>query len=392
MNIPLAFQLRPQNLKEFFGQEKIVGPNTWLRSVIEKDQLASLVFWGPPGTGKTTLAFIISKEAKADFVSLSAVSSGIKDLKEIVIRAGENRRFNKKTILFIDEIHRWNKAQQDALLPHIENGLLVLIGATTENPSFSVNSSLLSRLKVLILESLSDNDLINIIKRAEKNTGLKMGQKERKLIASLSGGDARRALNIVESILESNETPNLKLIKELANKPQLHYDKDGEEHYNLISALHKSLRGSDAKAALYWIIRMLESGEDPLYVARRLIRFASEDIGLANNSALMIANQAYEACAKIGWPECSLSLVQATIYLAKSKKSIAVYKAYNLGMDEISQSGSLPVPIHLRNAPTKFMKDIGYGKDYKYTPEEDDTGQNYLPDGLKNQKFKKLVL
>lgn len=392
MNIPLAFQLRPQNLKEFFGQEKIIGSKTWLKSVIEKDQLASLVFWGPPGTGKTTLASIISKEVKADFISLSAVSSGIKDLKEVVLRAEESRRFKKKTILFIDEIHRWNKAQQDALLPHIENGLLILIGATTENPSFSINSALLSRVKVLILEALLENDLINIIKRAEKKTDLKMGQKERKLIASLSGGDARRALNIVESILKSNKLPDLKLIKELANKPQLHYDKDGEEHYNLISALHKSLRGSDAKAAVYWLVRMLESGEDPLYIARRLIRFASEDVGLANNSALMIANQAYEACAKIGWPECGLSLAQATIYLAKSKKSILVYKTYNLTLEEISQSGSLPVPVHLRNAPTKLMKDIGYGKDYKYTPEEDDSGQDYLPGGLKNQKFKKLSL
>lgn len=392
MDTPLAYILRPQKLKDFVGQEKIVGPNTWLKSVIEKDQLTSLIFWGPPGVGKTTLAHIISKETKTEFISLSAVSSGIKDLKEIITRAEENRRFKKKTILFIDEIHRWNKAQQDALLPHIENGLLILIGATTENPSFSVNSALLSRLKVLILENLEEEDLLRIINRSIKELKLEMGAREKRLIANLSSGDARRALNIVEAVFKSGEKADLNLIKKLANKPQLFYDKNGEEHYNLISALHKSIRGSDAKASLYWLTRMIESGEDPLYIARRLIRFASEDIGLANNSALMIANQAFEACAKIGLPECSLALAQAVIYLAKSKKSIAVYKAYNLTIEEINQSGSLSVPIHLRNAPTKLMKDIGYGKDYKYSPEEDDSKQSYLPNGLKSANFKKLNL
>ena len=392
MEIPLAHILRPQKLSDFVGQEKIAGPNTWLKSVIEKDQLTSLIFWGPPGVGKTTLAHIISKETKTEFISLSAVSSGIKDLKEIITRAEENRRFKKKTILFIDEIHRWNKAQQDALLPHIENGLLILIGATTENPSFSVNSALLSRLKVLILENLEEEHLLKIINRAVKELKLEMGAREKRLIANLSAGDARRALNIVEAVFKSGEKVDLDLIKKLANKPQLFYDKNGEEHYNLISALHKSIRGNDAKASLYLLTRMIESGEDPLYIARRLVRFASEDIGLANNSALMIANQAYDACAKIGLPECSLALAQAVIYLAKSKKSIAVYKAYNLTIDEINQSGSLPVPIHLRNAPTKLMKDIGYGKNYKYTPEENDEGQAYLPNGLKNANFKKLIL
>ena len=392
MDTPLDYILCLQKLSDFFGQEKIVGPKTWLKSVIEKDQLTSLIFWGPPGVGKTTLAYIISKETKTEFISLSAVSSGIKDLKEIINRAEENRRFKKKTILFIDEIHRWNKAQQDALLPHIENGLLILIGATTENPSFSVNSALLSRLKVLILENLEEEDLLKIINRATKELKLEMGVREKRLIANLSAGDARRALNIVEAVFKSGEKSDLDLIKKLANKPQLFYDKNGEEHYNLISALHKSIRGNDAKASLYWLTRMIESGEDPLYIARRLIRFASEDIGLANNSALMIANQAFEACAKIGLPECSLALAQAVIYLAKSKKSIAVYKAYNVTMEEINQSGSLPVPTHLRNAPTKLMKDIGYGKGYKYTPEEDDSGQAYLPNGLKSANFKKLNL
>lgn len=392
MKTPLAHSLRPQKISNFFGQEKIIGPNTWLRSAIANDQISSLVFWGPPGSGKTTLAHIISKETATDFVSLSAVNSGLKDLKEVIERAGEAQRFGKKTILFIDEIHRWNKSQQDALLPHIENGLIILIGATTENPSFSINPALLSRLKVLILEPLAEQDLLKIINRALKETGADLGSREKRLIANLSAGDARRALNIIETILKTGEDLNLELIKKVANKPQLFYDKNGEEHYNLISALHKSIRGSDAKASLYWLVRMIESGEDPLYIARRLVRFASEDIGLANNSALMIANQAFDACAKIGLPECNLSLAQAVIYLAKSKKSITVYDAYQKTKEEVELSGSLPTPLHLRNAPTKLMKDIGYGKGYKYSPREDDSQQEYLPKGLKSAIFKKLNL
>jgi putative ATPase len=392
MDTPLAHLLRPKKLKDFFGQEKVVGPDSWLKMAILKDQLTSLVLWGPPGVGKTSLAHIISFEIKTDFISLSAVSSGIKDLKEIIVRAEENRRFKKRTILFIDEIHRWNKAQQDALLPHIENGLLILIGATTENPSFSLNSALLSRLKVLVLEPLTKEDLIKITSRAEKELKLKIGKKEKELIANLSDGDARRALNIVEAVYRSNQKIDKDLIKKIANKPQLYYDKDGEEHYNLISALHKSIRGSDAKASLYWLTRMMESGEDPLYIARRFIRIASEDIGLANNSALLLATSAYDACSKIGLPECSVILAHACVYLAKSKKSIEVYKAYKLTKDEIAESGSLRVPIHLRNAPTKMMKDIGYGDGYKYSPEEDDSLQKYLPNGLKSANFNKLKL
>ncbi len=390
MRTPLAAVLRPDNLNNFFGQEKIIGDGAWLRTIIERDQVTSLIFWGPPGSGKTTLAFIIAKETKAEFKSLSAVDSGLKDLREIIKQAQIDKRLGRRTVLFIDEIHRWNKAQQDALLPYIENGLLILIGATTENPSFSINSALLSRLKVIVLESLSDEAIIKIINRGSKELKLKIDNKTVRLIARLSGGDARRALNILEDVYTSEQEVSLDLIKNIANKPQLNYDKKGEEHYNLISALHKSMRGGDAQAALYWLARMIESGEDPLFIARRMIRFASEDIGLANSSALMLMTSVYEACAKIGLPECNVVLAHGVVYLAKSKKSIAIYKAYNYTLEEISQSGSLPVPLHLRNASSKLMKELNYGKDYKYSPEVDDKGQTYLPQGLKSKNFKKL--
>ncbi len=387
---PIASLLRPDSLDCFFGQEKIIGKKSWLREVIKKDRVPSLVFWGPPGSGKTTLAYIISKETKAEFKNLSATDSGIKDLREIVKQAEISQRLGGKTVLFIDEIHRWNKAQQDALLPYVEKGLLILIGATTENPSFSINSSLLSRLKVIVLESLDEASLIKIIERGVRELNLKIKKDLIKFIVSLSGGDARRSLNILELIYLSDREISVELIKELANKPQLNYDKNGEEHYNIISALHKSIRGSDTQASLYWLVRMIESGEDPLYIARRLIRFASEDIGLINNSALMIANSAYEACAKIGLPECNLALAQCVLYLAKSRKSVAVYQAYQATLDEIKISGSLPVPLHLRNAPTELMKSIGYAKNYKYTPVENDSNQEYLPKGLKSKEFKKI--
>jgi putative ATPase len=392
MKKPLATILRPDNLKNFFGQEKIIGKNSWLRLAIEKDQVPSLIFWGPPGSGKTTLAFIIARETKAEFKSISATDSGKKDLKDIVERAEVNKRMGVKTILFIDEIHRWNKAQQDALLPQVENGVLILIGATTENPSFSVNSALLSRLKVVVLEPLDDEDLCLIINRGAKELNLKIDKKLVKLIARLGQGDARRSLNILESASESSKELSVELIKEIINKPQLNYDKKGDEHYNIISALHKSMRGGDAKASVYWTARMIEAGEDPLFIARRLIRFASEDIGLANNSALMIANATYDACRNIGLPECSVNLVHCAMYLAKSQKSIAAYKAYNMTIEEIRESGNLLVPIHLRNASSKLMKDLGYGKDYKYSPEVDDSGQAYLPDGLKNKNYKNLKI
>ncbi len=392
MTKPLATILRPDDFNDFFGQEKIVAKDSWLRIALKNEKISSIIFWGPPGSGKTTLALIIAKESKAVFKSLSATDSGLKDLREIVLEAETNRRLGQTTILFIDEIHRWNKAQQDALLPAVESGLLVLIGATTENPSFSINSALLSRLKVLVLESLSELDLIKIIKRALKKLNLKVEIKSVKAIARLSASDARRALNIIDDLVNSGADFSIDNIKKVVDKPSLNYDKAGDEHYHLISALHKSMRGSDAKASLYWLVRMLESGEDPLFIARRLIRFASEDIGLANNSALLIANSAHDACLKIGMPECNLALAQAVIYLAKSKKSVMVYSSYNQTLEEINASASLSVPLHLRNAPTNLMKNLNYGKDYKYSPEEDDSGQEYLPKGLKNNKFKNFKL
>lgn len=386
-DIPLATYFRPKSLEEFVGQEKIIKKNGWLYQAIKSDKVPSLLLWGPPGTGKTTLAFIIAKETKSEFRELSATSSGVKDLKIIIDRAKENKRLGSKTILFIDEIHRWNKAQQDALLPQVENGTITLIGATTENPSFAVNGALLSRVKVVVLEALTLEDLSLILKRAAKELKVKISAEVVGLIAKLANGDARKALNILESAIEVGEKIDVKLIKDIINKPNLLYDKSGEEHYNLISALHKSMRGGNADAAIYYLARMLAAGEDPLYIARRLIRFASEDIGLANNSALMLANAAYDACKNIGLPECGVNLAHCVVYLAKSAKNIAVYMGYEKAMAEVATSGNLPVPLYLRNAPTKLMKELGYAKDYKYTPLEDDSDQEYLPAKLKGKKF-----
>lgn len=397
-DLPLATYFRPKNLSEFVGQEKIIGAKSWLYNALKNDQLPSLIFWGPPGSGKTTLAFIIAKETKAEFVEFSATSSGVKDLKKVVDRAKESRRLGVKTILFIDEIHRWNKAQQDALLPQVENGTIILIGATTENPSFAVNGALLSRSKVIVLERLSLAELEMIITRGAQELKIKLNETVRDLMAKLANGDARQALNLLESAVEAvSQTESEKgkgrgkiteqLIKEIINKPNLLYDKNGEEHYNLISALHKSLRGGQADAAVYYLERMIEAGEDPLYIARRLIRFASEDIGLANNSALMLATATYEACAKTGLPECGVNLAHCAIYLAKSPKNIVAYQAYERAKAEVERSGNLPVPLYLRNAPTKLMKELDYSKGYKYTPLEDDSGQEYLPEKLKGKKF-----
>jgi len=385
--VPLAAKMRPQKLTEFVGQEQIVSKNSWLFKAIGEDKVPSLVFWGPPGSGKTTLAFIIAHETKADFIELSATSSGIKDLKQVVDRARQNKRLGQKTCLFVDEIHRWNKTQQDALLPHVENGTLILIGATTENPSFAVGGALLSRVKVVVLEALTEVDLAKIIKRAATDLGVTLKKEVIKIISSLANGDARRALGLLESAYLYDKEISASLVKEIANKPFLLYDKKGDEHYNLISALHKSMRGNNADAAIYYLARMLEAGEDPLYIARRLIRFASEDIGLANNSALLLANATYDACHKIGMPEAAVNLAHCVTYLARSAKNIAVYAAYNKAQKEVLSSGNLPIPLHLRNAPTKLMSELGYGKDYKYTPLEDDTDQSYMPDKIKNQKF-----
>ena len=386
-DIPLATYVRPKTLAEFVGQEKIISEKSWLYQAIKNDKVPSLIFWGPPGSGKTTLAFIIAKETRAEFIELSATSSGVKDLKAIVERAKESKRLNIKTILFIDEIHRWNKAQQDSLLPQVENGTIVLIGATTENPSFAVNGALLSRSKVIVLDALNADNLALIVTRTAKELKAKINTESAALIAKFANGDARKALNILESAVEANAKITPALIKDIINKPNLLYDKSGEEHYNLISALHKSMRGGHADAALYYLARMIEAGEDPLYIARRLIRFASEDIGLANNSALMLATAAYEACHKTGLPECGVNLAHCVAYLAKSPKSVAVYMGFGRALQEVRESGNLPVPLHLRNAPTKLMKELGYGQDYKYTPLEDDSSQEYLPAKLKGKKF-----
>jgi len=390
-SLPLATYFRPQKLVDFVGHDKILNETGFLYSAIKHDRVPSLIFWGPPGTGKTTLALIIAKETQADFLQLSAVNSGVKDLRQIVERAEANTRMKIKTILFVDEIHRWNKAQQDALLPEVENGRLILIGATTENPSFALNSALLSRAKVVVLDSLSPENLAVIIKNAAKKLKVKLKADIISAIARYADGDARMALNILEAALHQSPNPDFKIIKEIINKPNLLYDKTGEQHYNLISALHKSMRGGDANAALYWLARMMEGGEDPLYVARRLLRFASEDVGLANNSALMLANAVFDACHKLGLPECKVHLAQLVVYLAKSPKSVAAYQAYDMAKAEVEHSGSLPVPLHLRNAPTGLMKDLGYGKDYKYTPMEDSSRQEYLPPELKDSALRKLT-
>ena len=316
------------------GQEKIVGTGKLLRQAIENDNVPPMIFWGPPGSGKTTLAYIISQQTNSDFVQMSAVNSGVTDLRQVILRAEQNKKIGQRTILFIDEIHRWNKAQQDALLPQVEKGIIILIGATTENPSFEVRGALLSRCRVFVLDRLGEEHIKNIIERAlsDKENGLgklklKINDKVKEFISQLSSGDARVALNVLEYASSVSKDISLELIKEAYQKSHLLYDKDGEEHYNIISALHKAMRGSDANAALYWLARMLEAGEDPLYVARRLVRFASEDIGLANSRALEQAVAAYSACSFIGLPECNVILAQAVVYMAKCKKSNDLYKS-----------------------------------------------------------------
>ena len=394
---PLADRMRPETLDEFLGQEEIIGEKKLLREAIKSDKIPSMIFWGPPGTGKTTLAFIIAKQTKSEFVRVSAVSSGLKDLREIIERAKVDQRLGKRTILFIDEIHRWNKTQQDGLLPHIESGLITLIGATTENPSFEVRGALLSRSRVFVFKQLSKEDIVSLVKKAlkDKKKGLgdlkvKIDKKAIDLLSSVSNGDARVALNILEYAASVSQKIDVELIKEATQKAALLYDKDGEEHYNIISALHKSMRGSDANAALYWLSRMVESGEDPLFIARRLVRFASEDIGLANSRALEQAVATYQACHFIGYPECNVILAQAVIYMSKCKKSNELYIAYGKAADDVRKYGNLPVPLHLRNAVSKLMDEVGYGKGYKYSPSFGyKENQEYLPEKLKGKKYLK---
>ncbi|XOB40898.1 MAG: replication-associated recombination protein A [Candidatus Nealsonbacteria bacterium] len=394
---PLADRMRPESLAGFFGQEEIVGKGKLLRRAINSDKLPSMIFWGPPGSGKTTLAFIIAKQTKSEFKQISAVSSGLKDLRAIIQQADYNQSLGKKTILFIDEIHRWNKTQQDALLPCVEKGIITLIGATTENPSFEVRGALLSRCRVFVLKQLTKDEILKIINKALKDKkkglgrlNLKINKKITNIIAQMSNGDARIALNVIEYAVSvsGKKQITLDIIKEAFQKSHLFYDKDGEEHYNIISALHKSMRGSDVNASLYWLARMLEAGENPLYIARRIVRFASEDIGLANSRALEQAVAAYKACHFIGMPECNVNLAQAVVYMAKCKKSNALYKAYNNASKDVKKHGNLAVPLHIRNAPTQLMKDLEYGKGYKYSPDHDyKEKQDYLPEKLKKRRY-----
>jgi len=390
-NTPLADRMRPKTLDNFVGQENIIGSKKILRQAIEGDNVPSIIFWGPPGCGKTTLAMIIAQKTKAEFCQISAVTSGVKDIRAIVAEAGKMLRLGIRTILFIDEIHRFNKNQQDALLPHVERGTVTLIGATTENPSFEVNSALLSRCRVFVLEKLTAEHIKHLIQRTLKNEedfkNIKIKDDALEFLSNMSDGDARVALNALEFASQVAKRIDKKIIEQALQK-SLAYDKAGEEHYNIISALHKSMRGGDADAALYYLARMLEGGENPLYIARRLIRFASEDIGIANSFALPQATAAYDACHYIGMPECSVNLAQAVVYMAKSKKSNELYTAYGQAQGDVKQHGNLPVPLHIRNAPTKLMKDLNYGKDYKYSPKYGyQEKQEYFPDELKNRKY-----
>lgn len=410
-NTPLAERMRPRTLEEFEGQQDIVGPGSPLHTSIVNDDVPSLMLWGPPGTGKTTLARIIANMTKARFVPFSAVGGSVKDVRVIIEQAETDRKFYKrKTILFVDEIHRFNKAQQDAFLPSVENGTIILIGATTENPSFAVNGALLSRSRVIVLNQLEPESIVNILKRAIADAERGLGKEKIaidddaiSMLANFSSGDARAALNTLDLAVKTatpSDSPlagggisvTTELIKTALAKSHLQYDKTGEEHYNIISALHKSMRGNDANAALYWMGRMLLAGEDPRYLTRRLIRFASEDIGLADPNALVQAIAAHHAVEAIGMPECSLVVAQCVAYLAKAPKSNALYTAWSAIQKDILELPNDPVPVHLRNAPTKLMKDLGYGKEYKYTPNysnAEDAKQDYLPERLKKKRYLK---
>ena len=393
---PLAARLRPQTLEEFVGQTHLLGEGKVLRRLIESDQISSMIFWGPPGVGKTTLARIIANRTKSEFIDFSAVTSGIKEIREVMRQAEENRRFGERTIVFVDEIHRFNKAQQDAFLPFVEKGSIVLIGATTENPSFEVNSALLSRCKVFVLQPLSVSELVTLLSRAvtdERGFGkqrVTMPEDVLELIANFANGDARTALSTLEMVVLNGETDgdtvtvSREILEQCISKKSLLYDKGGEEKYNLISALHKSMRNSDPDAAVYWLARMLEAGEDPLYVARRVTRFASEDVGLADPRALEIAVAAYQACHFIGMPECTVHLTQAVVYLSLAPKSNALYTAYEAAKRDAQSRMAEPVPLVLRNAPTRLMRELDYGKGYQYAHDAEDhlTNMQCLPDSL----------
>lgn len=401
---PLAARLRPKTLEEYVGQTHLLGKGKVLRRLIESDQISSMIFWGPPGVGKTTLARIIANTTKAAFIDFSAVTSGIKEIRSVMQKAEENRRYGEKTIVFVDEIHRFNKAQQDAFLPFVEKGSIILIGATTENPSFEVNSALLSRCKVFVLQELKTAELVQLLTRAltdEKGFGtqkINIGEELLVMIAVFANGDARTALSTLEMAVLNGDmdaggatTVTRETLEQCTSKKSLLYDKTGEEHYNLISALHKSMRNSDPDAAVYWLARMLEAGEDPLYIARRVTRFASEDIGLADPKALEIAVAAYHACHFIGMPECSVHLTQAVVYMSVAPKSNALYMAYEHAKRDAAKMLAEPVPLVIRNAPTKLMQELNYGKGYQYAhnTEEKLTNMQCLPDSLVGTEYYK---
>ena len=399
---PLAARLRPMDLDDFVGQQHLLGEGKVLRRLIEGDQVGSMVFWGPPGVGKTTLASIIARKTKSRFINFSAVTSGIKEIKAVMETAEQARAIGEKTILFVDEIHRFNKAQQDAFLPYVEKGSIILIGATTENPSFEVNAALLSRCKVFVLKALEKEDIIKLLRRAlqdEVGFGdlkVEIAEEALSMIAVFSNGDARKALSTLEmAVLNAKQNEkghpciSIEDIEEITSKKSLLYDKGGDQKYDIISALHKSMRNSDPDAAVYWLARMLEAGEDPLYIARRLIRFSSEDVGLADTHALPLATAAFEACHHIGMPECNVILAETVIYLSLAPKSNAAYVAYGEAAADANKDIAEPVPLHIRNAPTRLMKELGYSESYEYAHDNDDklTTMVCLPDNLKDRRY-----
>ena len=398
---PLASRLRPDDLDGFVGQEHLLGKGKILRQLIEQDKIPSMIFWGPPGVGKTTPAGIIAHKTHAEFINFSAVTSGIKEIKEVMAQAENSRRMGIKTVVFVDEIHRFNKAQQDAFLPYVEKGSIILIGATTENPSFEINGALLSRCRVFVLQALTQEDLAALLKKALKHPkglgylNVDMDDHMLDMIAQFAAGDARTALNTLEMAVTNGEisadktTVTMEVLKQCIGKKSFLYDKKGEEHYNIISALHKSMRNSDPDAAVYWLARMLEAGEDPLYVARRLIRFASEDVGMADSQALPLAVAAYQACHFLGMPECNVHLSHTVIYLSMAPKSNSAYVAYETAKEDAQATMAETVPLNIRNAPTKLMEELHYGEGYVYAH---DTGEKMarmqcLPDALADRQY-----
>ena len=399
---PLASRVRPNSLDGFVGQKHLLAEGKVLRNLIDKDQVSSMIFWGPPGVGKTTLARIIAGKTRSSFIDFSAVTSGIKEIKAVMNQAEQNSSMGERTILFVDEIHRFNKAQQDAFLPYVEKGSIVLIGATTENPSFEINSALLSRCKVFVLQALTSEDLTVLLQNVLKSPkgfgdqAVHITEEMLSMIAEFSNGDARTALNTLEMVVLNGEldssgaiTVTKQTLEQCTSKKSLLYDKKGEEHYNLISALHKSMRNSDVDAAVYWLARMLEAGEDPLYVARRLIRFASEDVGIADSQALSVAVAAYQASHYNGMPECSVNLTHAVVYLAMAPKSNSLYLAYEQAKEDAQKMVAEPVPLQIRNAPTRLMADLHYGEGYVYAHATEDkiAAMNCLPDSLAGRKY-----